>query len=193
MPLVDHVKEHVRRVGAVREIPDLVDDQDGWMRIGLERLGELPRHETPRRDHRSASAAVVKNGIEAVLNRAVRDGDRQVRFPAARFAEKISDRPSVTKSARERGAEHVQPQRRLIREVEIVDRLQKRKVRAARESPEARLLPMRDLLGDQERQEVVVRPRVALGALHEVAPDAPGIREMQPFEERIEVLIGRAS
>ena len=43
MPLVDHVKEHVGGIRAVGEIPDLVDDQDGWMRIGLQGLGELPR------------------------------------------------------------------------------------------------------------------------------------------------------
>ena len=43
MPLVDHVKEHVGGIRAVREIPHLVDDQDGWMRIGLQGVGELPR------------------------------------------------------------------------------------------------------------------------------------------------------
>jgi hypothetical protein len=41
MPLVDYVKEHVRRIGAVREIPHLVDHQDGWMRVGLQSLREL--------------------------------------------------------------------------------------------------------------------------------------------------------
>ena len=52
---------------------------------------------------------------------------------------------------------------------------------------------MRDLLGDQQRQEIAIGPRLPLGALHEIAPDAPGIREMQPFEERIEILIGARS
>ena len=94
---------------------------------------------------------------------------------------------------RERRAEHVQSQRRLIGEVEIVDRLQKRKVRAARESRQARLLPMRDLLGDQEREEIAIGPRLPFGALHEIAPDAPGIREMQSLEERIEIVIGARS
>jgi hypothetical protein len=85
----------------------------------------------------------------------------------------------------------VQPQRGLIGEVEIIDRLQKGKVGAPRESPQACLLPMRDLLGDQEGEEIVIRPRLALGPLHEIAPDAPGIREMQSFEEGIEIPIGR--
>ena len=85
----------------------------------------------------------------------------------------------------------MQPHRRLIGEIEIIDRLQKRKVGAPRESRQACLLPMRDLLGDHEAQEIVIRPRLPLGALHEIAPHAPGIGEMQPFEERIEILIGR--
>jgi hypothetical protein len=46
---------------------------------------------------------------------------------------------------------------------------------------------MRDLLRDQEGEEILIRPRLALGPLHEVAPDAPGIREMQSFEQDIEV------
>ena len=41
MPLVDDVEEHVGGVGAVGEIADLVDDQDGRMRVGRERMGEL--------------------------------------------------------------------------------------------------------------------------------------------------------
>jgi hypothetical protein len=39
--LVDDVEEHIGRVGAVREIADLVDDEDGWMGVGRERVGEL--------------------------------------------------------------------------------------------------------------------------------------------------------
>ena len=70
----------------------------------------------------------------------------------------MSDRPSVTKSGDERRAEHVQAQRRLIREIEIVDRLEKRKVRASREPREPRLLAMRDLFGDEQREEVAIGP-----------------------------------
>ena len=94
---------------------------------------------------------------------------------------------------RERRAEHVQPQRRLIGEVEIIDRLEKRKVRAPRQPPEPRLLPMGDLLGDQQREEIAIGPRLPLGALHEVAPDAPRIGEVQPLEEGVEILIGARS
>ena len=64
-------------------------------------------------------------------------------------------------------------------------------MRAPRQARQTRLLPMGDLLGDQEREEIAIRPRLPLGALHEIAPDAPRIGEMQPLEERIEILIGR--
>ena len=53
---------------------------------------------------------------------------------------------------------------------------------------EPRLLAMRDLFGDQQREEVAIGPRLALGALHEIAPDASRIGEVQPLEERIEVV-----
>ena len=49
---------------------------------------------------------------------------------------------------------------------------------------------MRDLFGDQQREEIAIGPRLPLGALHEVAPHAAGIGQMQPLEERIEVVIG---
>ena len=42
MPLVDDVEEHVGGVGAVGEIADLVDDEHGRMRVGRQRLRELP-------------------------------------------------------------------------------------------------------------------------------------------------------
>src|SRR5688572_25545379 len=41
MSFVDDVKEHVCGIRAVREVADLVDDQDGWMRVDLQRFREL--------------------------------------------------------------------------------------------------------------------------------------------------------
>ena len=42
MTLVDHVEEHVRRVGTVGQIAHLVDDQDRRMGVRGESLGEAP-------------------------------------------------------------------------------------------------------------------------------------------------------
>ncbi len=97
MAIVDDVEEHVRGIGAVRQIPHLVDDQDGRMRVGLQRLrqltvakgrGEVVNERGRRREE----------GIEAVLDRAVGHRDGQVRLSTSRFPKEISDRPSVTKS-----------------------------------------------------------------------------------------------
>jgi hypothetical protein len=91
------MKEHVGGIGAVREISHFIDDQDGRMCGGLQRLCELPVTE--------GGGAIIdkgrgrrEEGIEAILDGAVRDGDRQVGLPAAWLPEKISDRPSVAKS-----------------------------------------------------------------------------------------------
>ena len=74
MPLVDDVEEHVGGVGAVGEVADLVDDEDGGMRVGRQRLRELPGAKRGREvvDERGGGREVR---IEAVLDGAI--GDRR--------------------------------------------------------------------------------------------------------------------
>ena len=48
---------------------------------------------------------------------------------------------------------------------------------------------MGDFLGDEEREEIAIRPRVLLGAAREVAPRASRIGEVQPFQHRVELRI----
>jgi hypothetical protein len=93
MALVDDVKEHVGRIGPIGEITDLVDDQYRGVRVERERVGELPLPERSGEivDERGGGGT---EGIEAVSDRAVGDGDRQVRLPAAGFARK-KERSSV--------------------------------------------------------------------------------------------------
>jgi hypothetical protein len=63
-------------------------------------------------------------------------------------------------------------------------------MRAARQSGEAGLLTMGDLLGREQRQEISIGPSFSLGAIDQPAPHPAGIRQVQPLEERIEVGIG---
>ena len=77
----------------------------------------------------------------------------------------------------------------MIGEIEIVDRLEKGKVGAPREARQTGLLAVRDLFRRQECEEIAVRPRFALGAVDELPPDAARIREMQAFEERVEIRV----
>ena len=86
-------------------------------------------------------------------------------FPAARFARQDQRAALGDEIGGERGAEHLEAQGRLIGEIEIVDRLQKGKVRPARQPGEPRLLAMGDLLGGQQGEEVAIGPRLPLGAV----------------------------
>ena len=78
----------------------------------------------------------------------------------------------------------------MISEIETINRFEKREVRAAGQPRQSRLLTMGDLLSRQQGQEIAVRPPFLLGAINQAAPHAAGIRQMQPFEERVEVGIG---
>ena len=72
--LVDHAIEYIRRVGGVREVAQLVDDQDVRMEKGLERTLQAPLRrrvgEPADQRVRAGEARLV-----AVLDRAVRDRD----------------------------------------------------------------------------------------------------------------------
>jgi hypothetical protein len=67
MTLVDHVEEHVRRVGAVGQVAHLVDDEDRRVGVSRESLGEAPLPEGGRElvDELSGRGG---EGIEAVLS-----------------------------------------------------------------------------------------------------------------------------
>jgi len=74
----------------------------------------------------------------------------------------------------------------LIGEIEIVDGLQKGKMRAARQPSESRLLTMRDLLCREQCQEVPIGPSLSFRPIDQAAPQPAGIREVQPLEKRSE-------
>jgi hypothetical protein len=89
VPLVDHVEQHVRRVVPVREVPHLVHDQHVRLEVPRQRLAHLPGA-TRARQVVDQLRAVGEQRVEPVLHRAVRDGHREVRLPAARRA--VQDR-----------------------------------------------------------------------------------------------------
>ena len=111
---IHNMKEHVGRVGAVREVPDFVDHEDGRMRLGRQRLRELTGTKRGGEivDERCRRR---KDGIEAVLSGAVGDRDRQVRLASTGLARENQRATLGDKVGRERRAEHVQPQRRSMR------------------------------------------------------------------------------
>ena len=46
---------------------------------------------------------------------------------------------------------------------------------------------MGDLLGDEHGEEIATRPLLGLRALAELAPDAPGVGQVEALEQRVEV------
>ena len=79
VPIVDDMKQHVGRVGAVREIADFVDDEHAWMCVHRERIGEASVAKGCGQiinEFRGCDEA----RIEAVLNRSIRDRHREMRL-----------------------------------------------------------------------------------------------------------------
>jgi len=56
-----------------------------------------------------------------------------------------------------------------------------------RQALQTRLPPLRDLLGDEKGQEVADAPVLGFGALDEIAPDAPGVGEVESLQQGIEI------
>src|SRR6266542_5242065 len=148
MPIIDDVKQHVGGVRAAREVPDFIDDQDRRMRVGRERGGKASGAER-RREIIDQFGCRHKQCIEPVLDRAVRDGDGEMRFPPTWFTVEDHTVTFRREVRGQRGAEEREPYRGLIHEVEVVNRLEKRKPRSSYYSFESRLLPVRDLFGHE--------------------------------------------
>ena len=78
--MVDHLEQHVGRVGGVGEIAELVDDEHARLHVGGERLAQLPG---PRGDRELLDEVVrlAEERRRPVLDGAVGDGDAEVRLP----------------------------------------------------------------------------------------------------------------
>ena len=74
VPFVDDVEEHVGGVGPVGEVADFVDNEHRRMRVGREGVRELAGAKG-RREIVDERGGRGEEGIEAVLDRAVRDSD----------------------------------------------------------------------------------------------------------------------
>src|SRR5215472_18638980 len=126
MPVVNDMKQDIRCVIAVGQVADLVDDEQLRSDKASERIAQLT-------GAAGGGQFVDERGgrdeecIEAILDRTVRDRDGQMRLSASRLAREAYRRSFGHKIGRECGAEQLQPHGRLIREVEVVKGLEKRK------------------------------------------------------------------
>jgi hypothetical protein len=147
------------------------------MDIAVERVGE-PTAPKRGREVIDQFRRRDKQRIEAVLDGAVGNGHRQMRFATTRFSAKDHAAPLRDEIRGQRRAQERQTDRGLHGEIEIIDRLEKGEVRAAHHARNPRLLALRDFFRDEERQEVTIAPLLAFRALHQLAPRSASIRQV---------------
>jgi hypothetical protein len=134
-----------------------------------------------------SAAAVTKSASKPFwIARYARATARCV-FPRPGLPKRISERPSVTKSA---DRYEPMPDGRLVREVEVVDGLEEGEAGSPGDLLESRLLAVRDLLREEHAQELLVGPLLLLGAGAEVAPHAASVGEVEPLEQRVDGDLG---
>jgi hypothetical protein len=100
MTLVDHMEEHVRRVGAVGQVAYLVDDEDRRVGVGRESLGEAPPAEGGR-ELVDELGGRCEESVEAALNGTVGNGDGEVCLAASRLAQEHQAAPLGDEVGRE--------------------------------------------------------------------------------------------
>src|SRR5207245_2950010 len=129
--------------------------------------------------------------LEAVLDGAVGDGDRQVGLAGAGRA--AEDEPGAVgdEFGPQDAAEERQTDGALEGKVILVDRLEEGEAGATHAALDARLSAVGDLLGDEQRQEVAVAKTLALGPLREVGVEPPHGRQVQAAKQAVEVDDGR--
>lgn len=156
--VVDDVKQHVRGVRPVRQVAHFIHDEDSGVRVGGQGRAEPPAAEGSRQgidEFRGGHEARV----EAILDGPIGERDGEMRFPAPRLARQDQIAALGDEVRGERGAEEREADRRLPREVEVVDGLEEGEAGAMRQASDASLLAVRDLFRQEEREEVTKRSR----------------------------------
>ena len=82
-------------------------------------------------------------------------------------------------------------QSRLQRKVELVDGLEEGKVGVSGAALETRLFPSRDFFGQQESEEVTIRPGFLLRPIRDLQIDPAHVRQIQTPEVGLELSLGK--
>jgi len=128
VPFIDDPVEHIRGVDGVREIAQLVDDEHMRLEIRLQR-GIEPALARRARELADQDVGPDEAGVVAVLNGAIGDRDAEVRLPRATRAREDRVPSLAHQFGSQVAAKHLQLERGLKREVEIVDRAEKGEAR----------------------------------------------------------------
>jgi hypothetical protein len=120
----------------------------------------------------------LTKSVEAAPHCTVRERDGEVRLPAAGLAYEDRGVAFGDEVRREQRADGRETKDRLVREVELLDRAQERKLRGTHGALHARASTVRDLLAEEDEEQVVVGPLLGLCAPHQLAPRASGVGEV---------------
>src|SRR2546426_215277 len=133
-----------------------------------------------------------EKSFETVLDGAIADGHRQMGLTAPGLAVQDERTSFADKVGPQIGAEERLAKRRLEREIELVHGLEERKVGAPSQALQTRLLPSGHLFGEQESEEVTVRPAFLLGLSRDLLVDAARVRQVEALEQSIEFRLGES-
>jgi hypothetical protein len=117
-----------------------------------------------------------KKRLETILDGAIADGDGEMGLPSAGLSIQNQRPPLGYKVWSQVGTQEGLPQCSLETEIKFVNRLEEGKVSAARTALQAGLLTMRYLLGQQNRQEVAIRPVLFLCPIRDLLVDTTRVR-----------------
>jgi hypothetical protein len=185
MAFVDDMEEDVGCIGAIGEVADLVDDEHCGACVGMESLTEAAM-DAGGGEVVDEGGGSAEEGVEAVLNGAVGDGDGQVGLAAAWLAGEDEAAAIGDEVRGEVRADEGEADGGLEGEVEILDGFEEGEAGLAGKALKARLLAVGHFLGDESGKEVVVGPVFAFGPVAELAVDAGGVGEVEALEQQVE-------
>ena len=186
VPIVDDLEEDVGGIGPIAEVADFIDDEDVGMRVARQRLPQLPIACGPREIFDQGGRR-GEEGIEAILDGAVGDRDREMRLAGAARPAEDEGLPLGDEVGAEGTAEQREPDGGLKGEVVLIDRLEKREVGPMHAPLDAGLRAVRDLLGHQQPEKLAIRHALGFRALGELGIEPAHGGQMQAAQEALEI------
>jgi hypothetical protein len=183
--VVDDMEEKIGGVVSDREVADLIDDEDVGMGVESEMGSELSVTLSSGERFNEVGRAGEERFV-AVLDGAVSDGDGEVGLARAAGAGQDQRTSLGDELGTKVAAEKLKTDGALEGEVEVLDRTKEGEVSPTRGSLDARLSPMRHLLGHEQGQEVTVGELVVLRPQLELRCQTSDGGEMQAAKQRFE-------
>jgi hypothetical protein len=180
------MEQHVRRVVAVAEVAEFIDDQKRRVCVAREHVCQPPLGGGPGEvvDHLGGGD---EQRLETALDMLVGGGNREMGFTPPGLSDEDQRSSVGNEIRREDRAEQIQPQRGLEGEIELLDRLQEREAGTVGETVDSRLPAVSDFLARHGLEELPVGPRLTLGAADEFTVGPASVGQAEPLEQRLDI------